>query len=319
MANIPTGGGTGDYDAGSRMWKDIQGAREAFPSAVKSFFDFSQGDRSPDSPSQAALMADPTLAKAHEQKVLQQLVSQQRAGGSAGGGTGGGGSNVSTSSAAGGSSAVDALSAARQPRGTAFSNLFGSTVWNPETGQFDTTESEQFQQFQTGLMGQLVGAQQEYADFDPQAYAQTYIDAVTQPRDVQRAEQEQTALSRMIAGGKLGASSQARAMEQLASQQKLEDVQTQFMGQQYGAQEEQRLLGNIGTMFGTAGNVAAQQFAPQQAALSAVPIGQEIMSFPEEPQFQWETFQQQLAAQKAANSAQTSAGLFGAIIPHLFG
>jgi len=326
MATISTGGGTGSYTAGERMWDDLQASGAGIKQAFDEFdlfgtvagmkeqiknTDWTGGDWS-GGYSQAELMANPTLAAQHEQQVLDQMVADSR-----GRSSGGGSSDVSATSTGSGSNAVDALSEARAPRGLDFSNLFGTTGFDPETGQFTSQVSPEFQKFQEGLMGQLVGAQQQYTEFDPERYAQTYIDAVMQPRDIQRKQQEQTALSRMIAGGKLGGSAQARAQQQLATQESLEDVQTKFMGQQYGAQEQQRLLGNVGGLFGLAGDVAAQQFAPQQAALAAVPLLQEIYSFPEEPQFQYDLFQKQLASQKSANSSGLFGDIFKAFIPHL--
>ncbi len=267
------------------------------------------GDYSPNTPTQAELMADPSLMTP-EMFAAQNNYGgfQNTGGGETGGGTGRGIAEDS----------ITKLSEARAPRGLDFSNLFGTTGFDPETGQFTSQVSPEFQKFQEGLMGQLVGAQQQYTEFDPERYAQTYIDAVMQPRDIQRKQQEQTALSRMIAGGKLGGSAQARAQQQLATQQSLEDVQTKFMGQQYGAQEQQRLLGNVGGLFGLAGDVAAQQFAPQQAALAAVPLLQEIYSFPEEPQFQHDLFQKQLEAQKSANSSGLFGDMFSALVPYIF-
>ena len=265
-------------------------------------------DHSPNTPTQAELMADPSLM------TPEMFAAQNNYGGfqsTGGGGTGGGtGRGIAEDS-------ITKLSEARAPRGLDFSNLFGTTGFDPETGQFTSQVSPEFQKFQEGLMGQLVGAQQQYTEFDPERYAQTYIDAVMQPRDIQRKQREQTALSRMIAGGTLGQSARARAEEQIATQQKLEDVQTKFMGQQYGAQEQDRLAQNLAGMFGLTSQVAAQQFAPQQAALAAVPLLQEIYSFPEEPQFQYDLFQKQLASQKSANSSGLFGDIFKAFIPHL--
>ena len=68
-----------------------------------------------------------------------------------------------------------------------------------------------------------------------------------------------------------------------------------------------------------ASQVANQQFQPQQQALGAVPLLQEIYSFPEEPAFQQSLAQQALKAQRGANNTGMFGSIFGAMAPNIFG
>ena len=212
--------------------------------------------------------------------------------------------------------AVSRLQAARQPRGLTFSNLFGSTGFDPETGQFTTTESPEYAQFQQGLLGQLQGAQSAYQSFNPQDAAAEYLQGVNALREPLREQQTQSALSRLVQSGKLGATAGTQALAQLESAQENQRFQEGVQAQQYGQQQQQQMLANQAGLFGLAGQVAQQQFQPQQQALGAVPLLQEIYSFPEEPAFQQSLAQQALNAQKSANQSGLFGSIFKAIAPH---
>ena len=67
---------------------------------------------------------------------------------------------------------------------------------------------------------------------------------------------------------------------------------------------QDRMLRNQAGMFGLTSQVANQQFLPQQQAMAAVPMLQEIYGFAQEPQFQESLAQQGIAAQQSANSTQ---------------
>ena len=123
----------------------------------------------------------------------------------------------------------------------------------------------------------------------------------------------------MIASGKLGASGSARAIAEQETQRGLEDLQASAFARQQALGEQSNLMSQQQALQGLLTGVAGQQFAGQQAALEAVPLGQEIMSFPEEPQFQESMFQQQLAAQQDANRASTSASMWSALLGGIFG
>lgn len=293
-----------------------------FKQDVSTFFDPTSGiDRSPDTPSQAEFkaMSEPEK-RAWEAANTQRMIAESRAAGGSVGGAGGSSAGAGTAvGSTGAMSAVDALSAARQPRTTTFENIFGSVGWDPETGQFVTQEDPQFAALQTGLMGALSGAMTDYATFDTEAAAQRYIDAATAGQAETRALEDQTALSRLIASGRLGASTTARALAEQERQRGIQDVQTQLAAQQFADQQRQQQLQSLGGLFGLAGTTAQQQFAQQQAALEAIPLGQEIMSFPEEPKFQHGLFQEQLAAQQAANQAQAQSSLWSALLGAVLG
>lgn len=295
---------------------DVQGAREALPATVASFFNPASGiDRSPNTPSQAEFMS---MSDA-EKSAWAQSNNQKMLTGGGSGVNSGSGVSTNTAGATGGLSAVDALSAARAPRGTEFANVFGSTIWNPATGQFEQTTSEEAAGMTSGLWGQMQGVQQQLSDFDVGSAADTYLQAVMAPLAGQRAQQDQTTLSRMIASGKLGASGSARALAEQETQRGLEDLQASAFARQQALGEQSNLMSQQQTLQGLLTGVAGQQFAGQQAALEAVPLGQEIMSFPEEPQFQESMFQQQLAAQQSANNASTSASMWSALLGGIFG
>jgi len=108
-------------------------------------------------------------------------------------------------------------------------------------------------------------------------------------------------------------------LAQLESAQENQRFQEGVQAQQYGQQQQQQMLANQAGLFGLAGQVAQQQFQPQQQALGAVPLLQEIYSFPEEPAFQQSLAQQALNAQKSANQSGLFGDIFGMIAPKLFG
>jgi len=282
----------------------------ASPFVEQSLWDaFVATDKSPNTPSQAELRADPSLMTP-EMFAFQQAQGggasflSGSAGGGGGGSYGGGGYGGQ-----GGGSAVDRLSAARAPKGLTFSNLFGSTGYNPETGQFDQEDNEQFASFQKGLMGQLQSSQEAYQSFNPQDAASEYLRGVNAIREPLREGQTQSSLSRLIQSGKLGATAGTQALAQLESEQENQRFQEGVQATQYGAQQQDRLLQTQNNLFGLAQGVAGQQFAGQQQALGAVPLLQEINSFAEEPRFQQQLAQMGIDAQSDANDA----GMWGDI------
>ena len=201
-------------------------------------------------------------------------------------------------------SAADQLSQARAPRGMAIDSIYGSTRFNPLTGQMDTTTAPEYEQFQQGLLGQLQGSQDAYQSFDPQDAASEYLRGVNAIREPLRQGQEQTALSRLVQSGKLGSTAGTQALAQLASEQENQRFQEGVQATQYGADMQDRMLRNQAGMFGLTSQVANQQFLPQQQAMAAVPMLQEIYGFAQEPQFQESLAQQGIAAQRDANSTQ---------------
>ena len=201
-------------------------------------------------------------------------------------------------------SAVDQLSQARAPRGMAIDSIYGSTRFNPLTGQMDTTTAPEYEQFQQGLLGQLQGSQEAYQSFDPQDAASEYLRGVNAIREPLRQGQEQTALSRLVQSGKLGSTAGTQALSQLASEQENQRFQEGVQATQYGADMQDRMLRNQAGMFGLTSQVANQQFLPQQQAMAAVPMLQEIYGFAQEPAFQESLAQQGIAAQQSANSTQ---------------
>jgi len=214
---------------------------------------------------------------------------------------------------------AEAYSEAIRPRDVTYSNIFGTTAFDPETGAISTEAADPFRQFTTGLMGQLSGAMEAYQQFDPAAQAQRYIDAVTARQTEQRDLKDQTNLSRLIASGSLGRSAQARAERDLMESRGIQDVQTQLMAQNFAEQQRQQQLSNIGGLFNLAGGVAQQQFAPYQIALETVPTLQEIYGAPQEPLFQEGMFEKQLEATRQANRAQQSTDLFSVLFGRMFG
>ena len=303
----------------SSLKRDASGAKQAFPIAARSFFDPNSGvDRSPNTPSQAELMANPELARRTEQMLLADMVKDSRsrtASGRSSSTSGGGGVGSTTTDAM---TPAEAYSEAIRPRDVTYSNIFGTTVFDPETGAISTEAADPFRQFTTGLMGQLSGAMEAYQQFDPTAQAQRYIDAVTAGQAEERALQDQTSLSRLIASGELGRSAQARAARKVDEARYLQDLQTQFAAQNFAEQQRQQQLGTIGGLFGLAGGVAQQQFAPYQIALETVPTLQEIYGAPQEPLFQEGMFEKQLEATRQANKAQQSSDLFGMLLGNIF-
>ena len=320
----------------SNFPEDVSGAttglRNAVTSAnpVASFINQAQYDMSPETQQvydELGAFGDVSVQDARNVVQNRKNMSTTPIAGtnvSSGGGASGGFSNDSGNTLAGnistsGTSAVDALSAARAPRTTTFGNVFGSTGWDPETGQFIQETSPEAASMTSGLWGQMQGVQQQLSDFDVGSAADTYLQAVMAPLAGQRAQQDQTTLSRMIASGKLGASGSARAMAEQETQRGLEDLQASAFARQQALGEQSSLMSQQQALQGLLTGVAGQQFAGQQAALEAVPLGQEIMSFPEEPQFQESMFQQQLAAQQDANRASTSASMWSALLGGIFG
>lgn len=252
-------------------------------------------------------------------KAVGDAFGQSTGSGYGYGGAGGANAGGTTANVGPQGDAVSRLQAARQPRGLTFSNLFGSTGFDPETGQFTTTESPEYAQFQQGLLGQLQGAQSAYQSFNPQDAAAEYLQGVNAIREPLRQGQTQSALSRLVQSGKLGATAGTQAMAQLESAQENQRFQEGVQAQQYGQQQQQQMLANQAGLFGLASQVAQQQFQPQQQALGAVPLLQEIYSFPEEPAFQQSLAQQALDAQRSANNTGMFGSIFGAIAPHIFG
>ena len=211
------------------------------------------------------------------------------------------------------SNAVQDLANARAPRGLEFSNLFGSTKFDPATNSFVRTDDPQFAEFNTGLMGQLTGSQSALSGFDKLGAQQQYLQGINAIREPLREGQTQSTLSRLVQSGKLGATAGTQALAQLESAQEGQRFQEGIQAQQYGQQQQQQLMQNQAGLFGLAGNVAAQQFAPQQQALSAVPTMQQIYGFQQEPAFQESIAKQGLAAQISANRYASNAGMFGAL------
>ena len=230
------------------------------------------------------------------------------------GGNGSQGANSEANQEGAGGDAVSRLAAARAPRGLTFSNLFGSTGYNPETGQFEQTDSDEYAQFQQGLLGQMQSSQEAYQNFNPQDAASEYLRGVNAIREPLRAGQTQSALSRLVQSGKLGATAGTQALAQLESEQENQRFQEGVQATQYGTQMQDRMLQNQAGLFGLAGNVAQQQFAGQQQALGAVPLLQEINSFAEEPAFQRDLAQMGIDAQKSANNTSMFGDIFKTII-----
>ena len=210
--------------------------------------------------------------------------------------------------------AVTALSDARDPKGLEFSNLFGSTEFDPETNSFIQKDDAEFAKFNEGLMGQLTGSQTALSGYDKLGTQQQYLKGINAIREPLREQETQSTLSRLVQSGKLGATAGTQALAQLESAQEGQRFQEGVQAQQYGQQQQQQLMQNQAGLFGLAGNVAAQQFAPQQQALSAVPAMQQIYGFAEEPAFQESLAKQGIAAQASANKYNTNAGLFNAAI-----
>jgi hypothetical protein len=235
--------------------------------------------------------------------------------GGAGSGSGGTGGTVGE----GQGDPVSRLSEARQPRGLTFSNLFGSTRFDPETGEFIQMDDDQFKQFQTGLLGQLTSAQEAFQSFNPQDAASEYLRGVNAIREPLREQQTQSALSRLIQSGRLGASSGTRALAQLEREQESQRFTEGVQATQFGQEQQQQLMANQAGLFGLAQNVAQQQFGGQQSALGAVPLLQEIYSFPEEPAFQRDLAQMVIDAQKSATNTGLFGDIFGMVAPKLFG
>jgi hypothetical protein len=271
-------------------------------------------DKSPNTPTQAQLMADPSL-------MTPAMFAQQQAAGGVTSSTGGaGGPMVNTPTVGEGQGdAVSRLQEARQPRGLTFSNLFGSTRFDPETGEFIQMDDDQFKQFQTGLLGQLTSAQEAFQSFNPQDAASEYLRGVNAIREPLREQQTQSALSRLIQSGRLGASSGTRALAQLEREQESQRFTEGVQATQFGQEQQQQLMANQAGLFGLAQNVAQQQFGGQQSALGAVPLLQEIYSFPEEPAFQRDLAQMGIDAQKSATNTGLFGDIFGMVAPKLFG
>jgi hypothetical protein len=295
----------------SSLKSDVSQARQSLPSTARAFFDPNSGvDRSPNTPSQAELMANPELARRTEQMILADMVKDSRSRSRTSGrnGVGPQGPAVDDETPM---TPAEAYSEAIRPRDVTYSNIFGTTAFDSETGALSTEAADPFRQFTEGLMGQLSGAMQAYQQFDPAAQAQRYIDATTARQTEQRDLQDQTNLSRLIASGSLGRSAQARAERDLIESRDIQDLQTQFMAEDFAEKQRQQQLGTIGGLFNVASGVAQQQFAPYQIALETVPTLQEIYGAPQEPLFQEGMFEKQLQATRQANRAQQSSDLFG--------
>jgi hypothetical protein len=293
----------------SSLKSDVSQARQSLPSAARAFFDPNSGvDRSPNTPSQAELRSNPELARRTEQMLLADMVKDSRSRSRT---SGGGGVSPTAMGAETPMTPAEAYSEAIRPRDVTYSNIFGTTAFDSETGALSTEAADPFRQFTEGLMGQLSGAMESYQQFDPTAQAQRYIDATTAGQAEERALQDQTSLSRLIASGSLGRSAQARAERDLIESRDIQDLQTQFLAQDFAEQQRQQQLGTIGGLFNLAGGVAQQQFAPYQIALETVPTLQEIYGAPQEPLFQEGMFEKQLQATRQANRAQQSSDLFG--------
>lgn len=262
-------------------------------------------------PDQLAREAVVSRGERRADQILSDLSSRRGSGASGRNGVGPQGPAVADETPM---TPAEAYSEAIRPRDVTYSNIFGTTAFDPETGALSTESSDPFRQFTEGLMGQLSGAMEAYQQFDPSAQAQRYIDAVTARQTEQRDLEDQTNLSRLIASGSLGRSAQARAERDLIESRKIQDVQTQLMAQNFAEQQRQQQLSNIGGLFNLAGGVAQQQFAPYQIALETVPTLQEIYGAPQEPLFQESMFERQLAATREANRAQRSTDLFSALL-----
>jgi len=203
------------------------------------------------------------------------------------------------------------LAASRNPQGLTFNNLFGSTRYDPDTGQFSQSESPEYANFQTGLLGQLQSAQKAYQSFDPTDAASEYLAGVNAIREPLREQQTQSALSRLVQSGKLGATAGTRALAQLETEQENQRFQEGVQAQQYGNQMQDRMLKNQAGLFGLGQNVANQQFGSQQAALGSVPVLQEINSFNREPAFQQALADKGIGAQSSANAWKAAAAFAG--------
>ena len=203
------------------------------------------------------------------------------------------------------------LAASRNPQGLTFNNLFGSTRYDPDTGQFSQSESPEYANFQTGLLGQLQSAQNAYQSFDPTDAASEYLAGVNAIREPLREQQTQSALSRLVQSGKLGATAGTRALAQLETEQENQRFQEGVQAQQYGNQMQDRMLKNQAGLFGLGQNVASQQFGSQQAALGSVPLLQEINSFNREPAFQQALADKGISAQGSSNAWQAAAAFAG--------
>jgi hypothetical protein len=205
--------------------------------------------------------------------------------------------------------AVNQLSQARSPRGMEFGNIYGSTKFDPLTGQFIEESAPEYQQFQQGLLGQLQGSQEAYQSFDPNDAASEYLRGVNAIREPLREQQTESALSRLVQSGKLGSTVGTQALAQLATEQENQRFQEGIQATQYGANMQDRMLRNQAGMFGLTQQVADQQFKPQQQALGSVPMLQEIYGFAQEPQFQQGLAQQGIQAQASANNTANWMGL----------
>lgn len=203
------------------------------------------------------------------------------------------------------------LAASRNPQGLTFNNLFGSTRYDPDTGQFSQSESPEYANFQTGLLGQLQSAQNAYQSFDPTDAASEYLAGVNAIREPLREQQTQSALSRLVQSGKLGATAGTRALAQLETEQENQRFQEGVQAQQYGNQMQDRMLKNQAGLFGLGQNVASQQFGAQQSALGSVPLLQEINSFNREPAFQQALADKGIGAQSSANAWNAAAAFAG--------
>ena len=203
------------------------------------------------------------------------------------------------------------LAASRNPQSLTFNNLFGSTRYDPDTGQFSQSESPEYANFQTGLLGQLQSAQNAYQSFDPTDAASEYLAGVNAIREPLREQQTQSALSRLVQSGKLGATAGTRALAQLETEQENQRFQEGVQAQQYGNQMQDRMLKNQAGLFGLGQNVASQQFGSQQAALGSVPLLQEINSFNREPAFQQALADKGISAQGSANNWGAAAAFAG--------
>ena len=206
-------------------------------------------------------------------------------------------------------SAVNQLSQARAPRGMEFGNIYGTTRFDPLTGQYIETAAPEFEQFQQGLLGQLQGSQEAYQSFDPNDAAAEYLRGVNALREPLREQQTQSSLSRLIESGKLGSTVGTQALAQLETEQNNQRFQEATQAQQYGAQMQDRMMSNQAGLFGLTQNVADQQFKPQQQALGSVPMLQQVYGFAQEPQFQESLAQQGIAAQQSANNTSNWMGL----------
>ena len=198
--------------------------------------------------------------------------------------------------------AVNQLSQARSPRSMDFDSIYGTTSFNPATGQFDQQTSPEYNQFQQGLLGQLQGSQDAYQSFDPQDAASEYLRGVNALREPMREQQTDSKLSRLIQSGKLGSTVGTQALAQLETEQESQRFQEAMQAQQYGTQMQDRMLRNQAGMFGLTSQVAAEQFKPQQQALGSVPMLQQIYGFAQEPQFQQGLAEQGIGAQQSANN-----------------